>query len=232
MAVLLGAAVLISALVQGSSGLGFALILAPVVGLVDPTLLPVVLLVLLIPLNAFVVIRERHALDTSGLSWITAGRVAGAGAGLWLLVAVSAPHLRLLIGAVTALAAMVTLCAPAFAPNRPGYLTAGILAGIAETATGIGGPPLALVYQHRPASVLRATVAVCGLIGEVISLAVLAAAGHASGHQLQVALLLLTPMAVGALLSNVTRQRVRGPLVRVIVLSFAVVSGLILIVRG
>ncbi|MFD4698895.1 hypothetical protein [Streptomyces niveus] len=38
---LLAAVVTLAAFVQGTSGLGFALIVAPVVGLVDPGLLPV-----------------------------------------------------------------------------------------------------------------------------------------------------------------------------------------------
>ena len=41
-----------AAFVQGSTGFGFALIVAPVVGIFEPALLPVLLLVLMIPLMA------------------------------------------------------------------------------------------------------------------------------------------------------------------------------------
>ena len=46
-----------AAFVQGSSGLGFALIVAPVLTLVQPELLPVTVLFLMLPLNAYVALR-------------------------------------------------------------------------------------------------------------------------------------------------------------------------------
>src|SRR5689334_22309377 len=51
---LVAACVAVAAFVQATAGVGFALIIAPVVGLVAPTLLPVALLVLMLPLNAYV----------------------------------------------------------------------------------------------------------------------------------------------------------------------------------
>lgn len=225
-------AVLLAAFVQGATGLGFALIVAPVVGLIDPLLLPVLLLVLMIPLNLYVAWRERHALDTRGARWITAGRTAGTVGGLWVLVAVPAGSLSLLIGASTILAALATLAAPAFLPGRRAFLAAGAVTGVTETATGIGGPPLALVYQHRPAPVLRSTVAVCFVVGELISLGVLAATGRVAADQLQTALLLLPALGLGALLSRAVHERVHGSLMRVVVLGFAVISGAVVIVQG
>jgi hypothetical protein len=50
--------------------------------------------------------------------------------------------------------------------KRNSYVVAGIVTGLTETSTGIGGPPLALLYQHQPPPVLRSTIAFCFLIGE------------------------------------------------------------------
>lgn len=226
----LSVVVLVSTFVQGSSGIGFALIVAPIFALIDQTLNPVVPVVLMIPLNAFVAIRERHALDRAGVLWISLGRLPGALLGLWLLVIVSAAHLNLLVGISTLLAALLTLFAPRFAPGRVGYLLSGTLSGTGETAAGIGGPPLALLYQHRPPAVLRTTVALCGLIGEVITLGVLSAAGRVDEHQLLTALFLLPAVTVGMLLSNLVHRRLSGRVTRYVVMAFAVASGLVLIV--
>ena len=74
---------LFAAFVQGSTGVGFALIVAPVIGLLKPELLPVCVLVLMLPLNLYVVWRERAAVDRVGASWITGGRIVGsAGVGV------------------------------------------------------------------------------------------------------------------------------------------------------
>ena len=94
----IAAVVLVSAFVQGSTGMGFAMILAPVVTFIDPSLIPVMLLVLMIPLNFYVAAREREHIDWTGVSWISIGRFAGTFAGLWILVIVNLHQLSLLIG--------------------------------------------------------------------------------------------------------------------------------------
>lgn len=167
--ILIGVTVLVCAFVQGSTGMGFAMIAAPVVTLLDPTLIPVMLLVLMIPLNAYVGWRERKSLDWRGVKWISVGRFAGTFIGLWILLIVNLHQLALLIGWSTVIAAAVALVIPAFDPNRTGMIVVGLITGITETSTGVGGPPLALAYQHKPGPVLRSTVAVCFLVGEVIS---------------------------------------------------------------
>jgi uncharacterized protein len=224
--------VALAALVQGSTGLGFALIVGPVVGIFEPVLLPVLLLVLMIPLNLYVAWREREHVDGRGASWITVGRVAGALGGLWVLTAVPVSRLSLLIGISTVVAALAALVAPTFRPGRLAFVAAGLFTGVTETSTGIGGPPLALVYQHRPAPVLRSTVALCFVVGEALSLALLAANGQVHARQLHTALLLVPALGLGALASRWVHHRVDGPAMRVIVLTFALVSGGVLVLRG
>jgi uncharacterized protein len=232
MYVVIGVTVLIAAFVQGSTGLGFALISGPVVGMVAPRLLPVFLLIQMIPLNAYVTWRERHALDGAGTTWISIGRFVGTFGGLGVLFLVTEQQLSLLIGVSTVLAVLMTVLAPSFEPGRGAFLTAGLVTGVTETSTGVGGPPLALVYQHRPAPVLRSSVAACFLIGEVISVAILAASGNISPDQLRTAFLLLPAVVVGALLSRLVHHRLDGRMMRYLVLGFALVSGAVVTFRA
>jgi uncharacterized membrane protein YfcA len=224
--------VAIAACVQGTIGIGFALIVAPVLAFLRPELLPVSLLFLMLPLNLFTVLREHHAFDWKGGSWITLGRAFGTLAGATVLVVLPAHALNLLIGGATIVAALVTMVAPAFSPNRSAFITVGLVTGISETATGIGGPPLALAYQHHRPEVLRSTVAGCFLLGELLSVGTLAAIGRTTSRQALSAALLLPFLAIGGLVSSFIRHRVNGRLLRGLVLIFAVTSGIILIVRG
>ena len=229
---LLGLTVLIAAFVQGSTGLGFALISGPVVGMVEPRLLPVFLLVQMIPLNGYVTWRERHAVDGAGTTWISLGRFVGTFGGLGVLFLVTEQQLGLLIGISTVLAVLLTLLAPSFEPGRAAFLAAGLVTGVTETSTGVGGPPLALVYQHRPAPVLRSTVAACFLIGEVISVAILAMTDSIGRDQLRVAILLLPAVILGAALSRLVHHRLDGRVMRYLVLGFALVSGVVVTFRA
>ncbi|MBS0327936.1 MAG: sulfite exporter TauE/SafE family protein [Proteobacteria bacterium] len=224
-------AVAVAGFVQGTTGMGFALILAPILAFVAPQLVPVGLLVLMIPLNVYVAWRERAALDRLGAGWITAGRVLGTFGGVWILAVLSVRHLDLLIGLSTILAAFASLAAPRFTPARNAYVAAGIVTGVTETATGIGGPPLALVLQHADPPALRSTIAFCFLVGEIVSLAFLAASAQATAAQFEAAAVLLPALAAGAFLSHRVHARVNGRLLRRFVLGFAIVSGIVLLWR-
>jgi len=229
---LIATGVMVAGFVQGTTGVGFALIVAPILALLAPELVPVSLLMLMMPLNAYVAWREWGELDRSGATWITVGRSLGTFGGLWLLTTLTSSFLNILIGAVTILAAVATLIAPSFTPDRRALVAAGVVTGVTETATGIGGPPLALVYQHQGAARLRATLAFCFLVGQTMSLAMLAMAGRVSASHFGAALMLVPALAVGAVISRLTHDRVGGRPLRVFVLLFAIVSGTVLLTRS
>ncbi|EWY41786.1 permease [Skermanella stibiiresistens SB22] len=229
---IIAAAVVLAAFVQGMIGVGFALILVPVVALVDPTLLPSLVLALMIPLNIYVLWRERASLDWRGTGWITAGRLVGTFGGLAVLLVLVPWQLDMLVGALTIAAVLVTLAMPVFTLRPVNFLGAGLVSGITETATGIGGPPLALLYQHQSGPVLRATLAACFLVGQIFSLIALVAVGQVAPSQLSAALLLIPALAGGACLSHLSHHLANGALLRRLVQAFAVISGLVLIARS
>jgi uncharacterized protein len=228
---ILSLTVVVGGFVQGSTGVGFALILAPVMSLLAPQLLPACLLLLMLPLNFFVLWRERGEVDKPGAGWISAGRLAGAAGGLWVLAVLSPAQLSVFVGLATAGAALVSLMMPAFSPTRPAYVAAGLVTGITETATGIGGPPLALVFQHQAPPRSRSTIAFCFLLGELVSLVLLAVTGALHGEHFTATLQLLPALAVGMLLSQAVHHRIQTRFLRNFVIVFALVSGVLLLVR-
>jgi uncharacterized protein len=229
---LIATGVMVAGFVQGTTGVGFALIVAPILALLAPDLVPVSLLMLMIPLNVYVAWRERQALDRSGATWITVGRFVGTFGGLWLLTLLASSLLNMLIGAVTIITALATLIAPSFTPDRRALVAAGVVTGVTETATGIGGPPLALIYQHQGAAKLRSTLAFCFLVGQLMSLALLATAGRVSASHFATALMLVPALAIGAVASRLIHGSVGGRLLRSFVLLFAIVSGTVLLTRS
>lgn len=70
----LALAVVVAASVQGAIGVSFALIIAPLAAVIRPDLLPGSLLLLMLPLNVYVVPRERQHLDWRSIGWVTVGR--------------------------------------------------------------------------------------------------------------------------------------------------------------
>lgn len=229
---LLTMVVLVAAFIQGAAGMGFALISVPVFNLVDPSLIPVVVLILMLPLNAYVAWRERAAMDWPGARAITVGRFFGTFVGLWILTVMSGRSLELFIGGSTVAAALLALAAPKFTPGRNAFVSVGLITGVTETSTGIGGPPLALVYQHASGPMLRATVALCFLVGELISLAFLAFSGSIDMRLLEATAILMPALLFGAWASRFVHHRLDGPIVRVLVLAFSIISGLVVVWRA
>lgn len=227
--VILSAVILVAAFIQGTVGVGFALIVAPVFSLLQPELIPVALLIIMLPLNFYVAARERHGLDKPGVGWITIGRTLGTFIGVGILLVISAKALNIFVGLSTVLAAVLSLAAPSFVPGPKTLATAGLVTGVTETATGIGGPPLALVYQHHPPQVLRSTIAACFLIGEIISLIFLAVGGKLETSLVLDSLKLMPAVLGGAVLSRLVHKKVGGKGLRAAVMIFAIAAGLFLL---
>jgi uncharacterized membrane protein YfcA len=226
------AAITIGALVQGSVGFGANIVAVPVIALFEPDALPATLALVVIPLVAVMAVRERHAVDRAGVTWITVGRVPGTVVGAAVVAVISADTLSVLLGAGVLLAVVMSALTTTIPVNRVTATSAGFASGAMGTATAIGGPPLALLYQHHEGPVLRATLAVSFAIGTVLSLVGLAIAGAIEPWHVLLALALVPGLLTGFALSRLLVHRLDRAWLRPAVLTFAAVTAVIAIVRG
>ena len=79
---------------------------------------------------------------------------------------------------------------------------------------------------------MRATIALCFLVGELMSLALLAFSGRAGPAALGASAQLLPALALGAWLSRHVHTRLDARFMRAFVLAFAAVSSIALLVRS
>lgn len=79
---------------------------------------------------------------------------------------------------------------------------------------------------------MRATMALCFLIGELISLVFLLFMGKVQMLHLSAALQLLPALAVGAVASRFVHTRIDAKVMRLFVQAFAVISGLVLLIKA
>jgi uncharacterized membrane protein YfcA len=227
----LAAAVTVGSVVQGAVGLGLGLVAAPVATLVDPSLMPGVLLWLAAGYPVLTLLQEGRASDWHGLGWALAGRVPGTVLGVGVVSAVSARLLSLIVGVIVLVAVVLTWRVVTLPMRRDVLVGAGVVSGVTGTATSIGGPPLALVYQHESGARLRATMATYFLVGALLSLAGLAAVGHADATDAGYAAGLAPFLLLGFLLSGQVRRRVDAGRTRSAVLVVCAASALVLVAR-
>jgi uncharacterized protein len=195
-------AVLLASCLQASIGFGMGMLAAPVVALIDPSLIPGTLIMLAALVTLMVVIRERTAIDVRGTGWALAGRVPGTIAGALLLAAIPERALSILIACVVLVGVAVTSMGWIPAPRRRNLVLAGATSGVLGTATSIGGPPMALVWQRSTGARLRGTMSGFFLIGSVMSIAVLAMTGAVDADTFRTFGLLIPATLAGYALSR------------------------------
>ncbi len=230
--VVLAVALFVGAVVQGTIGLGLGLIAAPVASLVAPELVPEVVLWLAMLMAVESMAIERAGTDWRGLSLALPPRVVGTAVGVWVVAQAPASVLGVGVGLMVLLTVLLTVRTVRIPVNRISLPIAGFVSGIAGTATSIGGPPLAVLYQHHPPAVLRPTLSTYFAIGAALSLVGLGLAGQLELRLALLALVLAPVLALGILVSIPVRRRVPHHLVRALVLVVCGLSSLALIVRS
>ena len=225
--------VVAGALVQALIGLGLGVVAAPVITLADPSLMPVVPLVLALLLPLVTLLSEpRDQIDWRGLAWSLPTRIPGTALGVALLAVISERALGVVV-AVVVLAAVALTASTVRLPITPGTLMgAGFASGISGTATSIGGPPIAVLYQHRPPREIRSTLAVYFIVGALLSLVGLAVAGEVEAHAVAVGAALVPCLVLGTWLGARVRARMADHHVRPAVLALCATSALVLLVRS
>jgi len=197
-----GAVVAFGAVVQGAVGYGMALIAAPILALIDPTLVPVPVLML--------------ASAHSVLAVLTLSQRA----------------FSLLIGLCVLAFVGLSLLVWRPQPRPGSLVLAGMASGAGGTAASIGGPPIALLYQNATGPRVRGTMSAYFVLGSLTSVAALAGAGQVTSDVLLSTAALLPFVIVGFVLSGPARRVLDDGRTRTAVLGVAAASAVLLIARS
>jgi uncharacterized membrane protein YfcA len=240
--------VLAGSVLQSTTGFGLGLVSAPVLVLIDPTLVPTVVLGIAVPLALVMVVRYWGDLDTGAIKWALVGRFAGAVAGSGIVVALGSRELSIAFALSLLLAVGVSVARPRIAarsdgagarPERPRgiennrlMVSAGFLSGAMGTATSVGGPVMALALQHETGPRLRAMMASFMAFGGLLSLLTLAVVGELGGREATLALVLAPLTLIGLALSRWTVAVFDRGYVRQAVLAFATVAAAMILARA
>ena len=230
--VVLAVTLVVGATVQGLVGLGLGLVAAPVAMLLEPGLMPDLLLWLAFALPIVTLAREHAEIDWRGLGWSLSARVPGTAAGVVLVATFSTASLGVVVALTVLASVLLTAWAVVIPVNRGTLVGAGFTSGITGTASSIGGPPLAILLQHRTPRQIRTTLAVYFLLGAAMSLVGLALGGRLELRGLIVALLLSPCLLIGLGVARVLSGVVPRDRVRVVILVVCGASAAVLLVRS
>lgn len=184
---LIALAVLAAACVQATTGLGFALVLSPVVfALLSPAAAILIVTALGLVLNLLVLLGERRR---PRVAWrevmpILVAAAPGAVLGVLVLRHLPKPALQLGIGIVLLGGALVGAVRKASAGSTSvtARLAIGLTTGVLTTSTGVSGPPIALWLQRTgltPAELRDSLSASFLALGVIAALALVPIMGRA-----------------------------------------------------
>jgi len=169
---------------QGAVGFGANLVAAPLLLLIDPVFVPGPTIVATGVLNLLVIRREGASRVDPTIDTAIVGQVVGTlGAGLVLAV-LAERTLSLLFAGLVLLGVVLSAVGWQLAKTRPTLVGVGALSGFMGTVSGIGGPPIALVYQHSDGPTLRGTLARFFTVGNAVAIPTLILAGQLGTDEL------------------------------------------------
>jgi len=230
--VLIGLTAAVGAYVQAVVGLGLGLLTAPIVALLEPSLVPTLPLWLALVVAGLNLADEHAHVDWRSISWALPARVPGTVVGAWLVTSFTSEQIGIALALMVLVAVGLTVHTVTVPLNPLSLTIAGFVAGATGTATSVGGPPIALLYQRERPEVVRATLSVFFFAGVILSLAVLAFSGSLGRTASLLALALAPLVLVGYAGGRASRPFVNGPSFRHAVLVVCTVSAVVLLVRS
>lgn len=224
--------VLLGAVVQGSVGFGVGMIAAPFLMWALPQYMPGSLIMLGGAMTVTTLVTHWRHIDLPTLGWTLIGRIPGLALGAWLVVAVPTAALGVVVGVAVIVAVVLQWSRWTIRKTPTNLLIAAVVSGTTGTATGIGGPPVAMVMAEEPGPVVRATLAAYFLFGSSLSLGALAAVGRLGVAHVVHAAALLPALVVGALLARPLARHLDDGRTRHAILVLAAASGLVLAITS
>jgi uncharacterized membrane protein YfcA len=222
----------VGSLLQGSIGFGLSVVAAPILLLVDPRFVPGPMMLAAVFLVILIAMRERRDVIVRDVGLATIGRIIGTLPAAYALTILPARTYELLFAVLILLA--VTLSAFGWHIRRTpiNVVLAAILSGFIGTISSVGGPAMALMYQHETGPKVRGTISAIFTIGTTISVAALWWIGRFGVLELTLGLLLLPGVLLGFLLSQHTARRLDKAHIRPAVLALSALSAIVIALRA
>jgi uncharacterized membrane protein YfcA len=213
-----------SAILQGAVGFGLGMIAIPFLIYLDVRFVPGPLLVAALTLHMLVLRRDRSGVDTSGLAMLLSGRLLGTIPAALLLASLPIESMKLLLAGVVLAGALMGVLHSGGHPTRQVLFAAGTASGFMATAAGLGGPPVALVYQRETGVRLRGTLAAYFIIGTIVSLFALSWAGRFTREEMRLSFYLIPGTILGYVMSRPAAAYLDGGYTRAAVLAVSVLA--------
>jgi uncharacterized membrane protein YfcA len=222
----------VGATVQGSIGFGLAVVSAPILLLMNPVWVPGPMLLAAAVLVMLIAHRNRRDIVAGDVALGTIGRILGTLPAAYAVSVLPAHAYDILFSLLILLGVLLSAAGWHIAATPVNIITAATLSGFTGTVSSVGGPPMALVYQHEKGPRVRGTMSAIFIVGTLISVAGLWWAGRFGMVELLLGLILMPGVLVGFALSHYTAPRIDRAHTRPAILAVSALSAVVILLRA
>lgn len=222
----------VGSVLQAATGLGAGLVVVPLLALISLDFVPGPVILAALALAFLMAWRGRSQIHYPGMPILLIGLFIGMLMGAGLLARLPLERLGLMFGSFILLAVLVSVSGIRLKLGSRPTLIAGVASGFMGTTAAIGAPILALLYQHQPGPVLRATLGLLYLLSSMVMLALLHLAGRFGTQELFDGLMLVPGVLIGYCIAGYLAKYIDRGYSRIAVLAISTLSALVLIARS
>ena len=225
-------AVFIGTMIQRLAGQGFGRTASPMLALVAPEFLPGTILLLGLVVGFGSIFVDLRAVSKHELPPGFAGRALGAVIAAWIALRLADPGLfAALIAGMVYLGIALSLLGVRVAIRPVSLFLASVTGGIMGTLTGVGAPPMALLYQHEEARRSAAMQNAFFAFGMIVSISALLVAGLIGMRHLILAVSLVPFVLLGLRAAQPLAGKIAKSSIRPYALGLAGCAATILLVK-
>lgn len=217
---------------QSIIGIGYALLAAPLLFIIEPNFVPGPVLLLGFCLSCLIVSQEKSHLSWRRVLPAIITRAPGSLVGAYLLVSIPLHWLQLLFGLTLLVAVSLFWKTYSLATTPINLSIAGFLSGVLGTATSVGGPPIALVYAEQNKLTARSEIAAFFLIGTPISILSLCYAGRMGLEEVMLSVKMLPGVLTGFIAAKYLDRFVPSHKLKTLLLIVSALTALLVIGKG
>lgn len=219
-------------LIQSILGFGMGVIAGPFILLLEPRLMPSAIVFIGMFMSAIVWYQYRHALSLRLLTFAFLGRLPGTLVAAYVLMVISTDQLEIMLGVTVLAAVILSLAKLRLAPTSLNLLIGGFISGVTGTATGIGGPPIALLMQNEEPESIRANLAAFFCLTGIISLIALHYSGRFTIADFSSIAWLLPAPIIASVIAYRIRNKIRKKVTQYGVLVLCSLSAVVSLSQG
>lgn len=224
--------VVIGAMVQASIGIGLNLFSVGLLVMIHPIFAPGPVLVHSFLLSLVASVGLRKDIEGRPLALTVFGVAVGTVLAAVALARIGREGLPQILGALTFVAALLTLLGLKLPVNSASVFGAGTAAGVMGTIAGAHGAPVALLYQGEPPARVRAALLPLFTLANPVSLLGLAWAGLFGWPEFWASVLLLPGLVAGFLAAPLLARLMTAASIRIALIAISGLSGLMLMLKG